>query len=152
MALINTCGTVGTGGLCSLWNLGASQGERWPLQGGGPGSCSASQGGEGSVTVSSALPLPSAAFHVLPEKVRYSVIATHQTPLPTGPRVQVPRAFPGRAVSTETAWERLCSFWLAHVIVYLNMAFNPQSFHAAAHVGSGFSQESQKVRDLTLPA
>lgn len=67
------------------------------------GSPSSSQGGEGSVTVSSAFPLPSAAFHVLPEKVQYSVIATHQTPLPTGPRVQVPRAFPGRAVPTETA-------------------------------------------------
>lgn len=116
------------------------------------GSPSASQGGEGSGTVSSACPLPSAAFHVLPEKVQYSVIATHQTPLPTGPRVQVPRAFPGRWFPTETAWERLCSFWLARVVVYLNVAFNPQSFHAAAHVGSGFSQEPQKARDRTPPA
>ena len=78
-------------------------------------------------------------------KSMYSVIAACQTPLPTGPRVQVPRAFPGRAVPTETVWERLCSFWLSGVV-------SPQPFHATAHVGNGFSQESQKACDLALPA
>lgn len=57
-----------------------------------------------------------------------------------------------RAVSTETVLKQLCSFWLPGVVIYFNVKLSPQRFHAAAHIGNGFSQESQKTCDLALPA
>lgn len=57
-----------------------------------------------------------------------------------------------QAVFTETVLKMLCSFWLPDVVVYFNVKLSPQQFRAAAHIGNGFSQESQKTCDPALPA
>lgn len=144
---------MGTGGLCLLWNLGASQGERLSLQVGRPRGLPVPHRVEKAAGLS-LLPVLSQVQPFMFFLRKSSTLSSQRTRLPCqqAQGYRSPGLSQGGRFPTETAWERLCSFWLAGVVVYLNVAFNPQSFHAAAHVGSGFSQESQKAGDHILPA
>lgn len=98
------------------------------------------------------LSLSAAFLSVLPEKIHVLCNCNLPDSLANRPKSTSPQGLSwGPQSSLRLFWKGLCSFWLCSVLVYFCEVKAVRLFHAAAHLGNGFSQAFQKTCDLTLP-